>query len=278
MNLKRSGRFMWIALTVLAISFTGCSDDEGPTGPGGFTADDADDVAVQASMSLGVIGALVEGSASGAGGGAPAGSAMGTMRLFNAGPGLGVQTDTTFYAGDVTITLSRTWYSLTGDEQTVPDATTDSVHSTSRVTGDAETPRYTVTIGHAGELGIGGLNPVRSDIWINGSCHDTLTSHFTALTRPVERWFLCRTSSVIDDVRWMKPNGSPTYPESGTITMTLFAARHRDGDRLDVDRTVEATVVVTFNGTRYPDVTVNATWHYVWDLDNGTIVRAGTDA
>lgn len=265
---NRVRQFAWAALAIL---IAGCSGDDSPTGPGGFTVDDADDAAVQASMALGVLGAVVEGTA-GAGGGAPA---PGVTGMAGAQPGPGVLTDTTFTQDGVTVALSRSWFSLTGMEQSLPDADTDSVHSTSRVTGEAQSARYDVVIGHAGQLGIGGIHPSRTEIWINGAMADTLTSHFQALVRPVERWFVCRTSSVIQDVRWPKSTGMNTYPGSGTITMTLFASRNRDGDRLDFDRTFEATVVVTFNGTRYPDVTVNATWHYVWDLDNGTIVRAG---
>lgn len=272
-NAARSLGPVLAVVSVVAALAAGCSGNESPTGPGGLTTEDADDIALQASISVATLGAIVEGSA-GDGGGSPA---PGSFRLSRVGPSPagGVVPDTTFTVGGVLFELHRSWFDQGGTEQSAPDSGTDSIHVTSRVTGSAATPGYEVAVGHAGQVGIGGLHPSRSSVWINGACADTLVSHFTAIHRPVERWFVCRTSSDIDDVVWVKPSGTTTYPGSGTITMTLTAVSYRDGAYVDVVKTVNATVVVQFNGTRTPLVTVNGVWMYLLDLDTGTITRPG---
>ena len=42
-----------------------------------------------------------------------------------------------------------------------------------------------------------------------------------------------------------------------------------------IEKSANATIVITFNGTATPEVVVNGTWHYQWNLDTGTAVRAG---
>jgi hypothetical protein len=262
-----------LALLVGALVTGGCSSDS-PTSPtANFTQQDADDAAVQATIALANLGSVIEGAA-GADGGASPGS---PLALTSRQPGLGVQSDTTWSHGSLVFELSRRWFSLTGTEQDLPDATTDSVHVTSRIAGTDSTDRYVVTIGHAGSSSLGGLNPLRDEVWLNVAQSDTLVSRFAALYRPVTRHFEGRTITTASDVRWLKPTSpEPTYPGSGTLVMTLAAIAYRDGARLDVEKSWNATIVITFNGTRYPDVVINGSWQYVWDMESGTIVRAGS--
>jgi hypothetical protein len=188
-----------------------------------------------------------------------------------------VQADTTWTQGALVITLSRRWFSLTGTEQVVPDANTDSVLVTSRIAGSDSTARYVVTVGHAGTSSIGGLNPLRDEYWLRIAQADTLTSRFTALHRPVTRYFDGRTTTNANHVRWIKPTtAEPTYPASGTLTLTLAAIAYRDAARLDVEKSWNAIIVVTFNGTRYPDVAINGAWFYVWDLETGQVHRGNS--
>lgn len=260
----------------LVVTLGGCATNDSTTGPlGGLTQDDADDVAVQASMSLANFATIVTAGVGGSDGG-PSGNAPRPLALSSHGPGFAVMADTTWTAGALTITLSRTWYSLTGEEQAQPGPTTDSVSVTSRIAGSDSTARWAVTVGHAGWAGVGGLNPLRDAWWLNGSQADTLSSRFTALHRPVTRWFDARTQTTVANVRWTKPlTSEPTYPSSGTATLVLAATAWRDGARVEVERTLAATIVVRFNGTRYPDVSINGSYRYTWDLETGTIVRAG---
>jgi hypothetical protein len=251
----------------------GCSENS-PTGPDGrLTQDDADDVAFQASLSLASFAAIAEAGASAS---ATSGSAVrpsGSLALSANGPGFALAQDTTWTSGGLTFTLHRTWYSLSGTEQALPDATTDSVHVTSRVTGTDSTTSRVFTVRDAGTAGIGGLHPSREEWWLNGTQADSLSSRFTALYRPVTRWFYARTHTIISNVRWTKPTTVPTYPSSGTVALSLVATSFRDGSRVDVEKWIWADVVVTFNGTRYPDVTVAELYHYVWDLETGAMIR-----
>ena len=60
---------------------------------------------------------------------------------------------------------------------------------------------------------------------------------------------------------------------SGTATWVMHVDRLRSGDRGDISSTFDAVVVVTFNGTRNPDVTVNGSFHYTIDLATGAVTR-----
>ena len=262
-----------LASLALGLAGAGCSTDSTTNPTTSFTQQDADDAAVQASIALANLGAVIGGAALDGGSSASTGS---TLRLQSRHPGLGVRTDTTWTEGALVVTLSRRWFSLAGIEQDTPDETTDSVRVTSRIAGSDSTERYAVTVGHAGASSIGGLNPARDELWIDIVQADTLVSRFEALHRPVTRWFEGRTTTIANDVRWIKPTTVPTYPASGTLVMTLAAVAYRDGARIDVEKSWNALIVVRFNGTRYPNVVINGSWHYVWDVETGLIIRAGS--
>jgi hypothetical protein len=39
----------------------------------------------------------------------------------------------------------------------------------------------------------------------------------------------------------------------------------------DVEKHLSAIVVITFNGTEYPDVVINGVYHFKWDMQHGTM-------
>ncbi len=47
----------------------------------------------------------------------------------------------------------------------------------------------------------------------------------------------------------------------------------RSNDRADVEAHLNATVVVTFNGTSQPEIVVNGVWHYRWNPGTGIVTR-----
>ena len=154
-------------------------------------------------------------------------------------------------------------------------ATTDSVYATSRVHGSGANESFEATFGHSGWIGIGGLNPMRDAIFISGQSSDTLTTHFSAIYSDLERFCESRATTTLAGIRWNKPEGAPTYPATGTATVQLAWSRYTDGSHGSVEKSGNATIVIAFNGTATPNVTVNGTWHYQWNLDTGAIVRAG---
>jgi hypothetical protein len=239
-------------LALLAVLAAGCSESGSPFGPGGaFNQEDADDAAVQASISLAGLQSTLD--------------ATSTVGTSTAG-------DTTWTQGALTFRLTRRWFNGLGVEQTLPDATTDSIHVTTRVFGSDSTAHYAVTVGHSGWLGIGGVWPARDVLWIDASRADTLNTRFTALTGSATRYFEAKTLTTVQDVLWVEPT-TTTYPSAGSITMVIAARRFTTAARTTVDRTFNSVVVVEFDGTRYAHATVNGTFHYLIDLETGAVTR-----
>jgi len=265
-------------LLIAVLALAGCSSNDSPVSPNLVTTQtDADDVAFQAMIAFDNVNTVVNGGGLSIASAAPIALRSGRFTVQSGGGPFAVLSDTTFERGDVTFQLSRRFFSLTHVEQTVPDLTTDSVVVTSRAFGTDSTSsaRYRVTVGHAGQLRAGGLVDDRPVATIEGAWADTLDSRFTALQAAVTRTFYARVLTVANGVTVQK-SWVQGYPNGGTIVWTIHAERTRDGNRADVEKTLDAVVTLTFNGTRYPGVTVNGTWSYTLDLDTGLIARSGS--
>ena len=262
-------------LLALALgAFAGCSDDDGPTVPNPVSSQaDADDVAIQAGIAFDNLTTMLQASAGAPSG--PVGFRTPPVGTNAGGGGFTTASDTTFTRGAITFQLSRRWFDAARVEQTVPDATTDSLVVTTRAFGadSTSTARYRVVVGHAGQLRVGGLVATRPIYTIAGGSADTLDSRFTSLsgvTRTFYAWLIGVATGV------QIPKASPTgYPTTGTVRWVVHAERTRSGDRGNVEKTLDATVTLTFNGTRYPNLVVNATWGYVLDLETGAVTRGG---
>lgn len=74
-------------------------------------------------------------------------------------------------------------------------------------------------------------------------------------------------------MRALKDRSVDPCPLSGTATFTVDAVRYRTNARVDVDASLSGTVVVTFNGTADPEVTVDGTYHYRLNLLTGIVTR-----
>jgi hypothetical protein len=159
-------------LTLLLLSvfaLAGCSDDDIPTVPNPVTSQtDADDVAFLAGMSFDNVNTVLQ---------------SGDLGAAPAPVDAVVFSDTTLTRGNVTFQLSRRYFTAAHVEQTVPDASTDSVVVGSRAFGTDSTSsaRYRVTVGHAGQLRVGGLIASRPILTLEGAWADTLDARFTAL-------------------------------------------------------------------------------------------------
>jgi len=255
-------RFILTLALVGVFALAGCSDDDIPTVPNPVTSQsDADDVAFLAGISFDNVNTVLQ-----------AGEPAAPVPVDAV-----VLTDTTFQRGNVTFELSRRYFTAAHVEQTVPDATTDSVVIGSRAFGTDSTSsaRYRVTVGHAGQLRLGGLIAARPIVTLEGAWGDTLDARFTALRQAVTRTFYARVLTVGNGVR--VPKSSTTgYPTAGQIVWTVHAERTRNGVLGDVEKTLDAVVTLTFNGTRFPVLTVNGTWSYSLDLVTGTVSAAGS--
>ena len=246
-----------------AFALAGCSDDDIPTVPNPVTSQtDADDVALIAGMTFDNVNTVFRSAI-------PSGAPLPVDAV--------VLSDTTFQRGNVTFVLSRRYFNAAHVEQTVPDASTDSVVVGSRAFGTDSTTstRYRVTVGHAGQLRIGGVIALRPTVTLEGAWSDTLDARFTALRAGVTRTFYSRVLTVANGIRIPKSGGTG-YPTAGQVVWTVHAERTRDGNRGDVEKTLDAVVTLTFNGSRFPVLTVNGTWSYTLDIDTGTISLSGT--
>jgi hypothetical protein len=252
------------------VTTVGCSST--PLTPPTATAQmDADDAAQQVAMTMSqgsggspqAIAVLDDGGSMFARGTAPA-------QVEGAPP----TSDTTFVVGNVTWTLSRTFYdALDVVQGSFNPVTTVRMTATSRGVGSIETPSDTASLGSAGSLDIRGLSTTQDTLITGAAVDDTLLAAFTPPLRGGRVHLYTVRTGALSQVRQLKPVFTNPWPLSGTATWTLHVSRLRSSDRGDVLRTFDATVVVTFNGTRFPDVTVTGNFHYKIDLVTGGIQR-----
>jgi hypothetical protein len=132
------------------------------------------------------------------------------------------------------------------------------------------TARDTATIGHHAQLVVTGIQVAVDTLTFNGTANDTLTNSFRSYDGTVSRHFHWLSQLAIASVKWAK--GAP-YAASGTATFTVSADRSRDAGGGGVEAHWDAVVVVTFNGTATPEIVVNGTWHYQWNMVTGEVTR-----
>jgi hypothetical protein len=179
--------------------------------------------------------------------------------------------DTTVTEGGLTYTISENFYDAQNQLLTGygPDAV--KLVWTSAVTGAIETLRDTATVAHHAVLQLTGIQPADTAVTFQGTALDTLRNTFRSYDGTRTRYFLWKSGLTGTNIVWGK--GHP-WPWSGTLTYVVRADRMRSNEGVDVEAHLSATVVVTFNGTSQPDVVVDGTWHYKWNMDTGEVVRA----
>jgi len=145
---------------------------------------------------------------------------------------------------------------------------------TSRVFGTAMWPRDTVTVGHSASADFRGIEPSADTLLVDGAALDTLASSFRSYDGTQTRHFYWNSSLTAAGLRYLKSTlGRDAWPLSGTVTLVVRADRLRSNDRADVEAHLNATVVVTFNGTSQPEIVVNGVWHYRWNPGTGIVTR-----
>ena len=184
--------------------------------------------------------------------------------------------ETTFTVGAITFTFTRQYLNfLHNGMATFDPVLTWGIAETSRATGSITTPQFTGSVGRTGTLDLWNVSVAAPDTLIaNGTANDTTQCSFTSAFTGAQRYFYSVLIGVMSNVRILKPLTSTSYPASGTVTWTVSADRLRSNSRVDVESHLTAIVVVTFNGTRYPDVTVNGVFRYHIDLQTGAVQRA----
>jgi hypothetical protein len=256
-------RLLAAALLAIALMANGCGKSTSPTNVGALTQDDADDMAVQGAAAMNQVSLDADGAV----------GSLGASAYLVARPGtLAAMAETTFTRGNLTIQASRNLYAA-GD---VPldhyDPTAVKLVWTSRIFGTIETPHDSATVGHAATLEVRGIQPTDSAFVLNGVAADTLMNRFQSYDGM--RWRYCYWKSALTIADVISRHGSSGPPLSGTVTFVVQADRLRSNNRTDLEAHLEATIVVTFNGTTTPTITVNERHRYHWFMPTGLVVRA----
>lgn len=238
---------------------------------GGFDQQAADEIAIQAATSLTVVGGDVELAVTTAPLAAPLAASSGARQARPAS----AQWDTTIVAGGITYEASRAFYDGAGGELPGYGPLAVRMRWTSRAYGTYQGPRDTASVGHDAQLDFTGIEVAQDTVTIDGVGRDTLENRFRSLDGLRVRYFYWVSSTTVGAVRQLKnPPSGGEWPLSGTVTYVVSADRLRSNSRADVEAHLDATVVVTFNGTSQPEILVNGAWRYRWNMVTGAITRA----
>ena len=280
-------------LVILGFGLGACST--APTTPSALSQQAADDIALQAAGSLtGTSGGLMlELDAS-------AGSVPqnGALRLRPGDPHLGYRgvytngaaafrlrpgdpnaaatsasAETTFSAGAITYTVTRTFYDADGNPLPDYGPSATRLRLTARATGSISTAQWSASVGRAGILDVTGIESAEDTLQFDGAGNDTVQCHFLSYDGNRERYLYALGGRSLEAVRLLKNRDANPYPLSGKARWAWAVDRLRSDNRQDVEMHYTALVVVTFNGTADPEIVVDGTYHYHVNLNSGAITR-----
>jgi hypothetical protein len=288
------GRRLILPVMLLAMGFGLGACSNAPTTPNSLSQQTADDIAVQAAGSLTASsgGLMLELSAGQ--GSVPSNGALrlrpgdpvvhtkyvltrnAAFHLSPGGPGLrasAASAETTFTAGSITYTVTRTFYDSGGNELPNYGSTATKLRITATANGSISTSLWDASIGRAGILDVTGIESSSDTLEFNGAGNDTVQCHFQSYDGTHERWFYALGGRSLEMVRALKDQSANPYPLSGKARWAWAVDRLRSNDRGDVEVHLTALVVVTFNGTANPEIVVDGTYHYHVNLNTGAITR-----
>lgn len=258
-------RLLAAALIVTALVAAGCSKDNNtttnPPPNAGIGQNAADDVAMQTSAALVPTSLDLTSAMSGSD----------TTSFLGHGILRGWTTvDTTFTRGGFTVHVTRTFFDSTNAVIAMFDSTARTMVWTSQIHGGRSNANDSLVVGHAAVFTFSGLQD--SVLTLNGSALDSLFHKFQKLNGDTTRFVFSTSTMTATNVK-LPRDGVRLFPLSGTLTFTIVARRLNSANPADVAQTVNATVVVTFNGTSTVNLVVNGTFHYTWNMVTGVITR-----
>jgi hypothetical protein len=174
--------------------------------------------------------------------------------------------------GDFRWSLAVTFFDAGGVAQPhfVPGVTARVV-VVARARGELVTSEHRAFLGTHRRLDVQGLLPAEDVLRIDGAAQDTADCEFEARDGSAERSYHLRAAGELIDVRKLKNESENRYPLSGVARWEVDVdAFVRDGDD-EREAHYDATVVVTFNGTRHPVIEVSERWRFRMDLETGEV-------
>jgi len=149
---------------------------------------------------------------------------------------------------------TATFYDEAGAPQDAYDeVTTASIHIVMEMTRELERPNWTASVMRAREMTVTGLLGDETTRTVNGSGSEAVTRSRHADTGGLRTYEMTGMRTMENVVHAVPAETNP-YPLSGTITrnMTVTVTTEANGT---VTRTKE--VIITFNGTQYPEMLVD---------------------
>jgi len=216
------------ALTLSALALTACSDTVGL------------DSAFEDSLTLDVAMMAADAAI----------DELGDMGLIFGGGALGAPAQVSHRSR----THTATFFDADGNEQEARDPlTTASIHLVVESTHEFSRDSWTGTGERSRDIWITGLEGEETERTVNGTGSGTVNrSQHTDSTGT--RTYDMSSTSTIEDIVHPVPRADDAWPLSGTITREV-TINVLNGPNGDVTRT--RTVVITFNGTNLPIMTVD---------------------
>jgi len=251
------------ALLAIALLASGCGiGSKNPTGPGtsDLTQSEANDVALQTAFALDQMGVDMEGAG---------GSLLMGPALRQGARPMHAAWNTSITSEGLSAEFSHDFYDAGNNLLEAYGPTAVRMNWKSHIWGTLESLRDTATIQHHANLDLTGIQLLDTALVINGTCADTLFNRFHSLDSLLARYGYWRSTLTAAAIALRKEDGMPL---SGTLTYVVKLDKLRSGELGDVEKQLRAIVVITFNGTRYPDVVVNGVYHFKWDKLQGTMI------
>ena len=156
-----------------------------------------------------------------------------------------------------------------GVTQEICDETTDQATLAVEWTGEVDTARYDATVNRTGNWQLTGL--LSTEAKLDGAGTFDVQSEFVALFRSEMRTYMFDYDAEYDGVMIRM---SDRRPVAGTIRYTIHAARTASRRFRDIERELDVSAVVTFQGDEPARVELDGQRSYLVNLSNGAVQLA----
>ena len=158
-------------------------------------------------------------------------------------------------------TRSVTFYDASDVEQAAYDEmTTAKIQMVMEMTRELEREGWSASATRSREMTVTGLEGVETTRTVNGSGSEAMTRSRHTDTQGLRTYEMTGTRTIENVVHEVPRDGA--YPQSGTITRNMSITINTEGGT----ETRTREVVITFNGTQYPEMTVDGEMYEV-DLE-----------